>query len=106
MAGGPYARLESTHPWRSLRLSDREVTWSLGNVVWGRIFLGEIIGIILLARVPVDEKLTLINSVPDPVEAHVNRFGSALFDLVEGQADCHFIVGLNGSGRLRVAHFG
>ena len=68
--------------------------------------LGEIIGIILLARAPVDQKLTLVNSVPDPIEAHVNCFGLALFDFVEGQADCHFIVSLNGSGRLRMSQFG
>ena len=78
----------------------------MGDVVRGGMMLGEIVGIILLAWAPVDQKLALVNWVPDPIEAHVNCFGSALFDLVEGQADCHFIVGLNGSGRLRVAHFG
>ena len=71
-----------------------------------KIDFGETIGIILLTRAPVDQKLTLVNSVPDPVEAHVNRFGSSLFYLVEGQAHSHFIVGLDGSGRLGVAHFG
>jgi hypothetical protein len=33
-----------------------------------------------VARAPVKAKLALVDTVADPVKAHANRFGAALFD--------------------------
>ena len=49
--------------------------------VMGRgVVLGRVVGQIGGARAPVDVELALCLTVLEPVEAHVNRFGVALFD--------------------------
>ena len=67
--------------------------------------LGEIIGIIILARAPVDEKLTLVNSVPDPVEAHVHCSGSSEFASLVGNLVCSCVVCGERCWLLWMSHF-
>ena len=64
-------------------LLDNEICWSSCNVVYGRVVFTKVIRLVLLARTPVDKEVSLLDSVADPVEAHVNGFGSALFHGVE-----------------------
>ena len=40
--------------------------------------LGEIITEVIAAGSPINEKLTLPGAVLDPIEAHIDRFGSFL----------------------------
>ena len=67
--------------------------------------LTKVVSIILPAWAPIDKEVSLLDSVSDPVEAHVYCFGSSLFDCVVGKSDGYFIVSLDWSRRLRVAHF-
>ena len=46
----------------------------------------------------------LAHAVTNPIEAHVNGFGSALFDRVVDNTGGAGIVGLDRCGRLRMAH--
>ena len=71
----------------------------------GRVVLGEIIGQIVFSPTPVDEKLTLLHAIADPVEAHVHSLGTALFDSVVDDTSTACVVGLNGSRGLRMAQF-
>jgi hypothetical protein len=48
------------------------------------MMLGEVVGEVVAASAPVNvEVVTLLDSVLDPVEAHVDGFGSVLFDGVD-----------------------
>jgi hypothetical protein len=69
------------------------------------VVFGGIVGKIELAFDPADLKLVLADTVTDPVEAHVNCFGSFLFDRVVGKARGSTIVGDDRRGGLGVAHF-
>ena len=51
-----------------------------------------------------NRELSLTNSIAEPVEAHVNAFGAALFYCIRRQSDGEFIVAEEGSGRLLMAH--
>ena len=53
-----------------------------------------------------DVELLLSLSVPNPVETHIHSFGSALNNGVSEDADSTFIVKLEWSGALGMAHFG
>ena len=66
--------------------------------------LGEVIGIVFEASAPVDEEITLGDAVFDPVEAHVDGFGAALFDGIIGNTGGAGIICLDGRGGLRVTH--
>jgi hypothetical protein len=68
------------------------------------VMFGEIVGEVVGAFAPVDEKLTLLYAVADPIKSHVDCFGAALFDCVVGNTSCADIVCLNGRGRLWVSH--
>jgi uncharacterized protein YejL (UPF0352 family) len=51
------------------------------------VVLGEEVSEVVGTALPMDlELLVLGNAVADPVEAHVNGFGSAVFDSVIGNA--------------------
>ena len=50
-----------------------------------------------------DYELALLDSVSNPVKAHVNGFGPFLFDSVIGDTFGTGVVGLNGSGWLGVS---
>ena len=70
----------------------------------GGVMLGEVVSKIVGPGLPVDKKLALSDAVADPVEAHVNCFGSSLFDSVIDDAFSSGIVSFDGSGWLRPAH--
>ena len=55
---------------------------------------------------PEDVKLLLVHSVLDPIEAHVDGFGSGLFTGGVGDGHGSGIVDLDRGGGLDVAHFG
>ena len=53
---------------------------------------------------PVDKELAFMDSVFDPVEAHVDCLGAALLDSIVGDACGAGIVSLKWGCRLRMAH--
>jgi len=67
--------------------------------------LGVVVSTVSSTRLPVDTKLALADTIADPVEAHVNGFGSTLFDGVVDDAFGGGVVGHDGCGRLWPAHF-
>jgi hypothetical protein len=69
------------------------------------MMLGEVIGQIGFYGFPVDDDLSLVNPVADPVETHVYGFGSALLNSIVGYAFSAFVVCLDGCGRLWIAEF-
>jgi len=68
--------------------------------------LGEIISIIVGPFSPKNDELALSNTIPEPVRAHVNGLGAALFDGGIGEPRGNFVVSLDGGSRLWVAHVG
>ena len=60
----------------------------------GRMMFGEIISKVDGTFAPVNEKLTLTDTIANPVESHVDCFGATLFDSIVGDAACGAIVGL------------
>ncbi len=75
-------------------------------VMSGRVMFSEVVSQIVSAAAPVDKELALGDAVSDPVEAHVDGFGAALFDGVVGNARGTGVVGLDGSGWLWMSHPG
>ena len=68
--------------------------------------LGEVVGLVVLAGLPMHAKLSLLHSIPNPVEAHIHGFGALCLDSVVGDSLSSGIVSLNqGGGPLWVAHF-
>ena len=67
--------------------------------------LAQVVSLVGGARAPVDSELALLDAVLEPVEAHVDGLGTTLFDCAVHDALCAFVVGLDGSGRLRMAKF-
>ena len=65
----------------------------------------EIVGQVGVAWSPEYIEMTLFDAVADPVESHVDGFGSALFDRVVGDPACGGIVGLHWCCRLWPVHF-
>jgi len=61
--------------------------------IW--VVLGEIVGFVCGTRSPEDVILDLTNTVTNPIETHVNGFGSFLFDVVIGNASGCGVVSLN-----------
>ncbi len=74
-----------------------------GPVVGHRVVLGPVVGMVFRSLAPMDTELALSDSIAYPVEAHVDGLGSALFDAIIDDAISHFIVRLDGSGRLGMA---
>ena len=66
---------------------------------------GEVICEIFGAFSPVDEKMPLFDAITDPIKTHVHCLGASLFDGVVANAGGACVVGLDGSGRLWMAHF-
>ena len=56
-----------------------EVHLSNGTVVSYRVVLCEVVTLVVSSFPPVDAKLSLVDTVPDPVKPHVHCFGSTLF---------------------------
>ena len=65
--------------------------------------LGEEVCEIVGALTPLDDELALTDAVTDPVEAHVDGFGTVELDSVVGYADRTGVVTENDSGRLGIA---
>jgi hypothetical protein len=71
----------------------------------GRLMLGEIVGQIREAGLPVNDKLFLLDAVFNPVETHVNGFRTALLDGFVGNTRGTGVIGLDGCRWLSVAKF-
>eukprot|EP00978_Attheya_sp_CCMP212_P006281 scaffold14236_cov54-Attheya_sp.AAC.3 len=54
---------------------------------------------------PVDMELALCSAILEPIKAHVDGFGAALFDCVIDDAGCTTVVDLKGCRWLGMAHF-
>ncbi len=67
--------------------------------------LGEVVGEVLDALVPVDVEVTLSGAILDPIVPHVHGFGATLTNRVVGNTSRSGIVGDNGCGALGVAKF-
>jgi hypothetical protein len=70
---------------------------------WG-VVLGKVVGKIVFTGTPVNYELALLDSVADPVKAHIYGFGAKLFDRFIGNASGACIVGLAGCGSFRMSH--
>ena len=90
---------------RDLAVQIGEVAGAHEAMVRRRVVLGEVVGKVVGAFAPMDEVVALCNTIFDPVESHVHGLGSALFDGVIDDANGAFVVGLDWSGGLRMAHF-
>jgi hypothetical protein len=74
--------------------------------VMGRgMVLGKVVSEIFFTSTPMNDEVALLDSIADPVKAHVNCFGSALFDCFVGNASGAGTVGLDWCGSLRMVHF-
>ena len=62
----------------------------------------KIIGIILNATFPVDQKFAMLDSVANPIKVHVDCFGAALFNGGVDDTSGTSVVRLDGGGRLWV----
>ena len=54
---------------------------------------------------PVDVELALVNAVEEPIEPHVDGFGTVLFYSRVHDSVCSTVVCIEGCGRLWVAEF-
>ena len=75
-------------------------------MVFRRVVFCGVISKIVLGTFPVDVELFLSLSVAEPVEAHIHSFGSALYYVVGEDANGTFVIELEWSGTLGMAHFG
>ena len=69
------------------------------------VMFSEIISFVQNASSPINVELALADAVANPIKAHVECFGSFLFDRVVGDSRGGTVVGLNGSGRLGMTKF-
>ena len=67
--------------------------------------LGEVVATVVTALAPEDEKLALMDAILDPVKAHIHGFRFSLAHGAVGNSGGTGIVGLDGGGRLWIAHF-
>ena len=79
-----------------------EVGRSHELMVGRRMVLAKIVALVDRARTPKNVKLTLGDTILDPVKAHVNGLGTTLTDVVVGDANGSAVVSLHRSGRLGV----
>ena len=64
--------------------------------------LGWEVGQVVRSRLPVNDEVTLFNSILYPVEAHVDCFAPSDFGDAFSDAACRLIVIREGGGSLRV----
>ena len=57
------------------------------------------------SREPVNHELSLVGTIPDPVETHVNCLRPFLFDGVVGKTNYCVVFNLRGSWRLGMPKF-
>ena len=67
--------------------------------------LGKVVGAVRLAFAPVNLELALADAIPNPIEAHVDRFRAFLFHSVRGNATRSAIVSGHWRCGLGVPHF-
>ena len=65
--------------------------------------LGKVISFVGATFAPEDMELLLADTITDPIESHVNGFGTFLLDRIIGDAGCGAIVSLDRSRGLRMA---
>ena len=82
-----------------------QVSGANGAMMRRRMMFRKIIAFVYGALAPVNEELTLSNPIPDPIIAHVHRFGAFLLDRIVGDAGSSTVVGLDGGRRLIVTQF-
>ena len=82
-----------------------EVGGANGFVMLGSKVFCVVVSKVFDAWLPVYVELALFDAVTDPVEAHVDSFGSALFHGVVDYSGCARVVYLNGGGRLGPTKF-
>jgi hypothetical protein len=75
------------------------------NVMSGAVMFGPVVGFVVGSWAPVVSKLALGLTAAKPMESHVHCFSAAWLDVVGDDTMCCAIVGLDGCGRLLVAHF-
>ena len=73
--------------------------------MYSGVVFREVVGQVFRAWCPINVKLFLIDTILQPVEAHVNRLRLTLLDLLVGEADCCGVIELDGGGGLGMAHF-
>ena len=67
--------------------------------------LTDVVASIPGARSPIYKEHILLDAVTYPVKAHVDSFGSLLFEAGVGKADGRRVVDLDRGGWLRMSHF-
>ena len=82
---------------------DVEVEGAHMLMMGGGMMLSVVISPVVGAFTPVDEELTLIRAVSDPVEPHVHCLGSFLFNGIVDDAVGASVIGLDWGGALGVA---
>ncbi len=68
------------------------------------MMFGPIVGSVLGSWTPVVAELVLGVTAPQPVESHVHCFGASWLNVVADDAMGCAVVGLDGCGRMLVAH--
>ena len=66
--------------------------------------LGEIIGTIIFAGSPIEEKLTLTDAIFNPKETHIHCLSTALLDGIGENSDGTLVIDLDRSSGLRMSH--
>ena len=74
-------------------------------MVRGREVLGKVVAHVSGTFLPVDAEVALVDTVPDPVETHVDCFRAALLDCVIGDSHGTFVVCGDWGWWLGIAHF-
>ena len=77
-----------------------DVSGSNSSMVFSRMVLCRVVSMVVDSFLPVEFKLRLSSSVPEPVISHVPRFRSLLMDVVVYESFCSGVVGLDGRRRL------
>jgi hypothetical protein len=72
-----------------------EIAVAHAAMVRGRMMLGEVIGQVIATAAPVYQELALLDTVFDPIEAHIHGLGAFVLDGVIGNAGSTGIVGLD-----------
>ena len=67
------------------------------------MIFGPVVGIVRFPRMPVDVKLLLAFTVPEPMKAHVHRLSAFGFDFTIYDGISHGIISLERGGWLPVS---
>ena len=83
-----------------------EETVAHGQVVGGRVVLGDKVGRIGGTGGPEDEELALACPINQPVKAHVDGLGALHFGGAVDEANSSRVINHDGGGRLGMSEFG